>query len=216
MKIRKGFVSNSSSSNFIVNDDNYETVFDLTKEMLHIRDLNTIQWHGEGQLQYSTEAKEIERAINTGKDKNSDITFSSCNYNTFIKKVGHYYVITTCNNNSFKQDLQGVINMPEEIYVWLRSNGYWSEDDGIDSWNFQCGEIFWDPKNDIEFSRYDYMEDVDSDGKMANGYCKKNGHHSELVIFAKTGEKICPTCYAEKKENRYFALDERDFGLLDL
>ena len=38
MKIRDGFVSNSSSSSFIVSLKAYKDVFDLAKEMIKIRD----------------------------------------------------------------------------------------------------------------------------------------------------------------------------------
>lgn len=45
MKIRNGFVSNSSSSSFILSKNNYETSIELAKEMLKIRKL---EWEGWG------------------------------------------------------------------------------------------------------------------------------------------------------------------------
>jgi hypothetical protein len=38
MKIRAGFISNSSSSSFIVSCDDYKSTIDLAKAMLHIRE----------------------------------------------------------------------------------------------------------------------------------------------------------------------------------
>ncbi len=214
MKIRTGFVSNSSSSNFII-DKTYKTVFDLAKAMLDIRSANSEKW-------VDSETPNIDKAIRDGRDPNSPVCFSTCNYNTFIKKVLGLYIVTTCNNHSFIHDLDGVVRCPSKIKEWLGEQGYLSNydgpltfDDEIDTWNFQCGEVFWHPEYDVEVSRYDYMEEHRKGNLNAKAYCKNKGHFADMMILASNGKVICPVCYSEERDDQEPGIENR-FEILDL
>jgi len=107
MKIRNGFVSNSSSSSFLINIvDNYNSIGELAKEMILQRD-------------YDDDQELIEIIDNAIKDQkysgNDSIYFNSCNYNTFIIKLDEEYVfIETCNNVQWDLD---VCNIPDELHI---------------------------------------------------------------------------------------------------
>ncbi len=214
MKVRNGFVSNSSSSNFIVSTDNYESVFDLAIAMFKIR-------HEQG-LWEDIEAEKIHRAIRDGRDPNFPISFSTCNYNTFIMRVLGCYIVTTCNNHPFRRKLDGIIIFPPpEIIKWLNHNDYlepesekYSFDERINSYAFQKGEVFWSPEYDIEVSRYDYMIDYKKGNRDVKPFCSDKGHFADKMVLASTREVICPYCYNKKRKedpikDRFSILDIR-------
>lgn len=216
MKIRAGFVSNSSSANFVVSNY-YKTVFDLAKAMLQIRSDDSESW-------IDTETPSINKAIRDGRDPNSSIHFSTCNYDTFIRQTSDYYIVTTCNNHPFLRELKGVIAAPEYIRMWLIENDYVSDhhDDTllsftefIDTWAFQIGEVFWSPEYDLEISRYDYLKAQREGGKNVIAYCKDGDHFSDMMILSPSGKIICPVCYSRERDNQEPPIDSR-FDILDL
>lgn len=89
MKIRNGYVSNSSSSSFIISDENFPTVKDLAKYMINQMDND-----------YSQEILDKLNKLNI--DDNAPLSFPSCNYDTYIKKVGDRYLVSTCNNENWE------------------------------------------------------------------------------------------------------------------
>ena len=129
MKIRSGFVSNSSSSSFIISDDHFPTVRDLAIYMINkmsedYGDYDQIEPNEEG----TTNVYDIyiERLKNI--DENQTVSFPSCNYDTYIRKVGDQYFVSTCNNTdwdlyeysdsklteSTKTELRNLMNFYEE------------------------------------------------------------------------------------------------------
>jgi len=77
MKVRNGFVSNSSSSSFIISKDAYEDVFDLAKVMICHRG------HDDSGDFYVESNKKLCEILNDeksrGRDPNIGVTFPSCN-----------------------------------------------------------------------------------------------------------------------------------------
>ena len=123
MKIRTGFVSNSSSSNFVV-DNTYETVFDLAKAMLKIRNNDYKDMSSYDQTKCLTEIDDINRAIRDDRDPDISIYFTTCNYDTYIKKVEIFYIVATCNNHPFIHDLKGIKPCPDKIKEWSIKKDY--------------------------------------------------------------------------------------------
>jgi hypothetical protein len=97
MKIRSGFVSNSSSSSFIFksqSDIRYSNVCDIAIEILKKRGRDN--------------DKKMLNIVGNIKDKDSPLAFKTVNYDTFISKIDNiYYIFTSANYdffNSFKND----------------------------------------------------------------------------------------------------------------
>ena len=86
MKIRNGFVSNSSSSSFILRKGGE---FDNAQE-LAIHMLGDI---GKQDL--------IDLIKKSSKDPNTNIAFHSCNYDTYITTVDNLLLVQTCNNEDW-------------------------------------------------------------------------------------------------------------------
>ena len=82
MKIRSGFVSNSSSSSFIVNCKDFGSIRDLAIQMIQIRD-------------WENDDDDIRAINNLELDPDHPLSFSTCNYDTYIAKDGDYYLVTT-------------------------------------------------------------------------------------------------------------------------
>ena len=93
MKIRSGFVSNSSSSSFIIEkNDEYKNINELARYMV-------------GRVGYNDNKQPIYDLLdNSTKDPNTNIMFYSCNYDTYIYDYGKYMLVNTCNNEDWDLD----------------------------------------------------------------------------------------------------------------
>lgn len=88
MKFRSSFITNSSSSSFIITPNGIlKTVFDVVKIMLLIRDANSDDYESKWKPSARELIAFLDEAKENGIDLNFPITFSTCNYDTFIAKV---------------------------------------------------------------------------------------------------------------------------------
>lgn len=88
MKTRSGFVSNSSSTSFIVSRKHFRNIWDLAWQMVALR-----HWDSDEELIDKLMMKMC------ADDPEVDITFSTCNFDTFIHIEGENFWISTCNNH---------------------------------------------------------------------------------------------------------------------
>jgi len=99
MKIRSGFVSNSSSSSFILNGKNL-TVRDVALMMIPLR-----EWSPKDFKDGNSDKVLCARVANLTCHPDTPMTFESCNEDTFIMKKGGYIFVDTCNNHPFRDVL---------------------------------------------------------------------------------------------------------------
>jgi hypothetical protein len=98
MKIRSGFVSNSSSSSFLVPLDKFKNVFDLARKMIALRNKD---WNEDG-FETGPELFEvIDDLEQSGMDPNTSVSFPTTNYNTWIIQTPDGYLVDTCNNHDW-------------------------------------------------------------------------------------------------------------------
>jgi len=106
MKTRNGFVSNSSSSSFIISDKDFPSVRDLAEYMIK-QQLKEYLEEDEEYYKWKDEDIETSNILLSrlkNVDENHPISFPSCNYDTYIKKIGDQYIVATCNNTDWNLD----------------------------------------------------------------------------------------------------------------
>jgi len=102
MKQRNGFVSNSSSAAYVLSKDVYPTIWDVAIVMLTTRDVDHDETLGKD---HGFDDGELERAVrnlDTGVNATA-ITFSTCNFATYIWDAGDSWWVSTCTNHPFYQ-----------------------------------------------------------------------------------------------------------------
>jgi hypothetical protein len=91
MKIHSGFISNSSSSSFIIKvGEPFDTVLEVAKYMIPKRG-------------WKTDAELVNKVyvLEQNGPKSDAVSFRSCNYDTYIAKVDDYFLIQTCHNHDW-------------------------------------------------------------------------------------------------------------------
>lgn len=112
MKVRKGFVSNSSSSSYLIPMGTFKDVFDLAAQMITIRDK---EWGGEeDQSEWAVDFRKkpslvakLAKLQEQGMDPNTPVHFHTCNYNTWILRTDEGFLVDTCNNHDWYDLMQG-------------------------------------------------------------------------------------------------------------
>ena len=206
MKTREGFVSNSSSSSFILSKDSYESVFDLAKSMIPSR-----EWDSDQEL-----ITKIEEAEIRGMDPNTSISFGSCNYETYIVKYKDYYLISTCNNHHWEID-EGYSYFPKELRSvvdtdWDTPRQYGSPD----------GEAFEDLENVVsKLSSFWYAEygiggtPLDYEDPEREKY-KCSEHWYDIIKIKGKKKPVCVVCYGMKKEKEAKEKVKKQFKALSI
>ena len=179
MKTRNGFVSNSSSSSFVIDTKSYPDVFALADAMVCIRDLDWASVDGSLMRQ----SRNLRAIIKQGRqflDLNMPISFPTTNYDTFIIKHGSYYVVSTCNNHGWHSQLEGILpNIPEEI-----QSVFQGDNEGF--YEIQLLEDFWYPKYGIIGRVYMHPQ------RGGRVYCEQ--HHIPHIKVKDNGVVLCPEC----------------------
>ena len=93
MKVRAGFVSNSSSSSFVIAKEDFKDMKELAKHMLKAVDSKDVR------------IKKLDKLVLSEDHwQPKGLSFQSCNYDTYILPVQDFYLITTCNNEDWNLD----------------------------------------------------------------------------------------------------------------
>lgn len=176
MKIRQGLVSNSSSSSFVLKkgeigtvdysffeedgketDDVFreiklETVYDVARVMIHKRG-----WKDDLELE-----KKIDKYENSNIDSEIGIYFITCNYNTWIKKEGDFFLVDTCNNHAWYDVMNqyGENILPNEIKEKYSDDYYFNYDlmtNSNDFLSLHSGIIGTPLSRESGYCCYEYM-----------------------------------------------------------
>jgi len=98
MKIRNGFVSNSSSSSFILQiGDDIKSPQEVCFSMLKDREIDDKQFT-DLDFKPRIAKKIIDKIKELEIDENVGYSFNSRNYDTYIYKIGNLIHVNTCNN----------------------------------------------------------------------------------------------------------------------
>lgn len=199
MRTRSGFVSNSSTSSFIVQADGvYKTVFDLARDMIPLREWNVDE-----------DLSNLQKHLDQGVDPNTPLSFRTCNYQTYIAPVTVdgklYFAVATCNNHDWSEIKPHLSwDAYRKVYVEL---------------THQPENQSWQEK---AFSKYGDLDDMDQFGSVIsstmdflflgtetrgredygnyhwNLKCPdQDSHWDDHWVDAVTGKTICSSCGKE-------------------
>lgn len=192
MKVRAGFVSNSSSSSFILDNNTYPTVFKAAEAMLDVRTQD--EWPD------CPEKPMIAKARQLGVDEDIAVTFSTCNYETFIfRHKGEIYV-STCNNHpwwdylDFTREGGGhddgeFRDLEKEIYFWHIPEDVVGKSISDTEWT-QFLKDNPEISEKLRNSNWANCWRTDEEGRT---------YHFRTPVRTPEGEIVCPKCYAMDK-----------------
>ena len=188
MKIRNGFVSNSSSASFIISKDAYENVFDLSCQMIQHRGKDR-GGNDDGSGFYKEPnvrlCNILENEKLDGRDPDTPVSFPTCNYDTYIARLeSGEFVVDTCNNHHFYVMLNGILNsygddegdtryFPKE----LKKLGY------DDIYDIDLNHLF-----DFFFPQYMVL------GRREDLFTTCDKCYAEKIHLKKNDKVVCPIC----------------------
>jgi hypothetical protein len=182
MKIRNGFVSNSSSSSFIIPNGNIATIANIMLRTV-IEDWEELDQDTVSLWRKNAEKCHDNKDIQNGK---VGIMLPSCNYETYIFKVNNDIYVDTCNNHQWPlEEMGGAIYSGEGT-------------DGADKVHRASkSRRYFNVKNGLVHSRIKYSWVKDGGNKYKCPICAddptKRFLSGEYVIYKK--QKICANCY---------------------
>lgn len=169
MKIRNGFVSNSSSSSFVIKLKAYKDVFSLAQAMIKIRD----EEDG-GFKTPSPSLKEFAKKF----DRNCPVSFRTMEFDTYIYRTNDGYVVNSCHNHNWSK-LMGI------SYFWNEDNIPTPEEE-------KMVETMSKEFND-EFL---FLE-IGEIGKITKNWCKECW--GDFIAVKDSNKIICSGCKKELK-----------------
>lgn len=186
MKVRKGFVSNSSSSSFIVEvDDKYRCSSDIAYGIMKDKEDHYKFILGE-EVSERTKESAITLKEMAKRKFNKRIFVSTPNYDTYVIPLTDKYIyIYTCNNMEIRVLEEGTIHhdVPDEL----------SDIDGMYSGNYGEG-VMYDMKK-MKGKKF-FLADVGVYGRFIRGTHHCDSCYSYLWNIG--GKKMCPICDAEE------------------
>lgn len=135
MKTRLGFVSNSSSSSFVITGESYPTLFDLAVAMVVRRG-----WEQDDAL--------IKKIKSSTLYHNMPISFSTCNEDTYIVMYEKNFHVKTCHNHDWEGFYDTVDEGSQPGLKGLRHD-ISSPFDNQDWYDVDHRFEFWYPEYDI-------------------------------------------------------------------
>ena len=213
MKTRNGFVSNSSSSSFILNTKNINSVASYMLDLVIrefgswdkddspvIRSKKTEREKKERLSKYRTWERNLRKAykikdIQSGK---IGITTPSCNYETYIIKRDNSIYISTCNNHPWDFEASSIYSgggadEDDKVHKIIEKSFFYNVRNGL----IHSVEI-WGGKKEIPYCStceekpFNYVETMD--GEMLCGKCYGGN-------FGKTPEKLLEELRENSKKN---------------
>lgn len=186
MKIRSGFVSNSSSASYVIDKKAYKNTFSLARKMIERRDGKG--WDNEDLI------ATLDSFEAGGYENDIQITFPTCNFDTFIMRTNRFYAVSTCNNHDF----EGLFYT--SFHVDFSSDPHVQAAYAlIEADDHHCTQEFWMPKLNLMISPLPYEELFAL--PSGKSFCKQH-HGTRPMKIIGTEHKMCPYCFAEKfKDN---------------
>jgi hypothetical protein len=194
MKIRNGFVSNSSSSSFVISDDKFPTVRSLANYMIKqkIKENYEEEDDYENHIKYNDYNKLLMKRLQN-VDVNQAVSFPSCNYDTYIRKVGDCYLVATCNNTDWNLD---------EYHTYLT--------DKAKNALKELMKFFEGTKE------YEYIKDILEDQRSEFSHIGKDYYALNVEIIGVETYDSCPKCSVGKTYTGEYMWNTPQYGKICL
>lgn len=193
MKTRLGFVSNSSSSSFIIRKGRHNNVFSLADAMLDIRNDEWREYNSEDNDLGEEQAK-LKQARSLNVNQDTPVWFSTTNYDTFIRKNDYGdFEVDTCNNQEW-----GLLEEVCQTWESFNEETGESKKDKTFYWHIKSG-VFGKPISSSEnpdWKKFRQTKDIDTWPS-----CPVTSDHMTGMAVLPTGEIVCIDCYMQANKS---------------